>query len=109
MSSERFIDPMAEAAQKWARDFAAQSGVVFPFSIEVIGAGVTRTAMNFRFERPSEFAAARVVMSLIDQGQEVTVKVHADNWIRVSVSVENERIEKWLETWDETSEQRSEE
>ncbi|GAA4071458.1 hypothetical protein [Streptomyces hundungensis] len=86
------VDPMVEAAEKWARDFARRTGVVFPFSVKVILAGVTRTGIDFLFERPSEFAAARVLMSLIDQGEEVTVKVHADHWIRVSVSVENDRI-----------------
>ncbi|MER6380758.1 hypothetical protein ABT274_12340 [Streptomyces sp. NPDC001127] len=86
------VDPMAEAAEKWARDFAVRAGVVHPISVKTILAGVTRTGIDFFFERPSEFAAARVLMSLIDQGEEVTVKVHADNWIRVSVSVENDRI-----------------
>ncbi|MFG2228045.1 hypothetical protein [Streptomyces sp. NPDC048644] len=98
MSDEtKVVDPMAPSADKWARDFAARAGVVFPFSVKVILAGVTRTGIDFLFERPSEFAAARVVMSLIDQGHEVTVKVHADNWIRVSVSIENDIVTQWEE------------
>lgn len=91
---------MAEAAEQWARDFATRAGVAHPFNVKVIGVGVIRTAIEFHFERLSEFAAARVMMSLIDQDQEVNVKIHADNWIRLSVSVENDLIKRQEETWE---------
>ncbi|MYR60610.1 hypothetical protein GTY54_31730 [Streptomyces sp. SID625] len=102
MSNEKVVDPVADAAEQWARDFATRAGVVHPFNIKVM-AGVTRTVIDFQFERLSEFAAARVVMSLIDESHEVIVKIHADNWIRVSVSVENSLITQWEETWEGTA------
>ncbi|MEV8601067.1 hypothetical protein AB0465_14445 [Streptomyces griseoviridis] len=104
MSNEKVVDPVADAAERWARDFATRAGVVLPFNIKVM-AGVTRAAIDFQFERLSEFAAARVVMSLIDEGHEVIVKIHADNWIRVSVSVENSLITQWEETWEGTADE----
>ncbi|MER6912222.1 hypothetical protein ABT354_11160 [Streptomyces sp. NPDC000594] len=86
-------DEFSNRAEGWARDFAAQAGVVHPFGLKVY-AGVTRTALDYDFERLSEFAAARVAMSLVDQGHEVTLKVHAGNWIRLTVSVENSRFDQ---------------
>ncbi|MFH8346805.1 hypothetical protein [Streptomyces sp. NPDC018045] len=95
MSDETTVDPMAEAGKRWAADVAARAGAVFPvFHVKVM-AGATRTAFDFFFQRPSEFAAARVLMTLIEGGHEVVVKEHADNWIRVSLSVTNDLLTQW--------------
>ncbi|MFD7015881.1 hypothetical protein [Streptomyces sp. NPDC059928] len=79
----------AARAETWARDIAEKADVppVMP-SIKVF-VGATRTLVEYYFERPAEFRAAKVAMHLINKGLKVELEVHADNWIRVALTPEN--------------------
>ncbi|MEV0445305.1 hypothetical protein AB0I84_07430 [Streptomyces spectabilis] len=79
----------AKLAEEWARNIAWDADVRFVVPGIKAFVGVTRTLVEYHFERVAEFAAAKVTMHLINMGHKVELDVHADSWIRIALSVEN--------------------
>ncbi|UFQ16430.1 MULTISPECIES: hypothetical protein [Streptomyces] len=93
--TEEFVDPMKQAAEGWANDFVQQAGVAASSSVTVVGAGVTRTLVDFFVDRQDEAGIAKVVLGLVDLGEEAHVKVDDGGRVQVTVTVKNDIVEQW--------------
>ncbi len=84
MSSD--TSDVKKIAEQWARDFAGAADVEYVPLVQVDTDGEL-TTLSYFFDRMSEFSACKVAMRLIRHGNNVELRVHADNWIVLEVNL----------------------